>query len=155
MFKFLLSSFVASSIADNFVPKAEGRDLDPDAQLQIEVTVAPTDGCVQASSGDQVSVHYTGWAMRDATKFDSSVERGQPLSFRLGAGMVIAGWDEGVEGMCEGEKRILTIPSGKAYKERGAGGVIKPNATLIFEVELMKITKKEAKKVKKAKKSDL
>jgi FKBP-type peptidyl-prolyl cis-trans isomerase FkpA len=92
----------------------------------------------EAKAGDTVSVHYTGW-LTDGTKFDSSVDRGQPFSFQLGAGRVIAGWDEGVAGMKVGGKRILVIPSNLGYGTSGAGGVIPPNATLIFEVELLDV----------------
>lgn len=92
----------------------------------------------EAKAGDLVSVHYTGW-LTDGTKFDSSVDRGTPFEFQLGAGMVIAGWDQGVAGMKVGGKRKLTIPSDLGYGERGAGALIGPGATLVFDVELLAI----------------
>jgi FKBP-type peptidyl-prolyl cis-trans isomerase len=91
-----------------------------------------------AQSGQQVSVHYTGW-LTNGTKFDSSVDRGQPIQFPLGTGRVIKGWDEGVAGMKVGEKRKLTIPPSLGYGERGYPPVIPANSTLVFEVELMGI----------------
>lgn len=92
-----------------------------------------------AGPGKTASVHYTGWLL-DGTKFDSSVDRGQPLEFTIGSGMVISGWDEGVASMNVGGKRELIIPSALAYGSRGAGGVIPPDATLRFEVELVGLT---------------
>ena len=106
--------------------------------LQYEDTVAGTGAT--ASAGRRVSVHYTGWLWRDGQagrQFDSSKGRGEPFSFRLGGGEVIAGWDEGVQGMQVGGTRVLLIPPELGYGAYGAGGVIPPNATLKFEVELL------------------
>ena len=96
----------------------------------------------EAKSGSHALVHYTGWLYdggKAGNKFDSSKDRGQPFSFPLGAGHVIQGWDEGVVGMKIGGTRMLVIPPGLGYGARGAGGVIPPNATLLFEVELLGI----------------
>ncbi len=104
--------------------------------LQIEdITVGSGE---TAAVGNQVSVHYTGW-LTDGTKFDSSKDRNDPFDFPLGRHHVIAGWDEGVQGMRVGGVRKLTIPPNLGYGARGAGGVIPPNATLVFEVELLGI----------------
>ena len=99
----------------------------------------------EAQAGQQVSVHYTGWlydpsaANSRGRKFDSSKDRGDPFRFQLGAGMVIGGWDEGVQGMKVGGTRVLQIPPELGYGARGAGGVIPPNATLVFEVDLLAV----------------
>ncbi len=105
-------------------------------ELQIEDVVVGTGD--EAVKGTTVTVHYTGW-LTDGTKFDSSVDSGQPFEFPLGAGYVIPGWDEGVAGMKVGGKRTLTIPPEMGYGAAGAGGVIPPNATLIFDVELLAV----------------
>ncbi|MCG1018173.1 MULTISPECIES: FKBP-type peptidyl-prolyl cis-trans isomerase [Burkholderiaceae] len=104
--------------------------------LQYDDLIEGTGTQVQA--GQTVNVHYTGW-LTDGQKFDSSKDRNQPFSFALGAGMVIQGWDEGVQGMRVGGVRRLTIPPRLGYGARGAGGVIPPNATLVFEVELLSV----------------
>jgi FKBP-type peptidyl-prolyl cis-trans isomerase FkpA len=107
-----------------------------DSGLQIEeIKIGDGDSAV---SGQFVSVHYTGW-LTDGTKFDSSKDRDEPFEFPLGQRNVIAGWDEGVQGMRVGGSRKLTIPPQLGYGARGAGGVIPPNATLVFEVELLDI----------------
>ena len=108
--------------------------------LQYEDTVVG-EGEV-ATAGQDVTVHYTGWLYEDGertTKFDSSKDHGAPFVFELGDGMVIAGWDEGVQGMKVGGSRQLVIPPDLGYGPRGAGGVIPPNAPLLFEVEVLRI----------------
>ncbi len=105
--------------------------------LQVEELVVGSG--LAATAGKQVKVHYTGW-LTDGSKFDSSRDRGQPFAFRLGAGMVIRGWDEGVAGMQVGGKRRLTVPPEMAYGKRGFPGAIPPDATLVFEVELLGVS---------------
>jgi FKBP-type peptidyl-prolyl cis-trans isomerase len=105
-------------------------------ELEIEVLTEGTGH--EAVAGKNVHVHYTGW-LTDGQKFDSSRDRGQPFVFPLGAGRVIKGWDQGVAGMKEGGKRRLTIPPELGYGPNGAGRIIPPNATLVFEVELLHV----------------
>ena len=108
--------------------------------LQYEDTI--TGSGDEAATGNHVAVHYTGWLYNNGeagAKFDSSKDRGQPFRFPLGGGQVIRGWDEGVAGMRVGGARRLVIPPELGYGTRGAGGVIPPNATLLFEIELLSV----------------
>lgn len=131
LFTFILGGERPMAAAEN---SATGQEVTTSSGLKyVDQAVGTGEAAV---AGKNVSVHYTGW-LENGKKFDSSVDRGQPFSFPLGAGRVIKGWDEGVQGMKVGGKRKLTIPSDLGYGSRGAGGVIPPNATLIFDVELL------------------
>ncbi|KAK3872756.1 hypothetical protein Pcinc_022179 [Petrolisthes cinctipes] len=117
----------------------------PEGQLKIE-TISKPSGCGRrAAMGDKVQVHYVG-RLSDGTIFDQSRPRGAPFEFRLGSGQVIAGWDQGLEGACVGEKRRLIIPPHLAYGKRGAGGVIPPDATLTFDIEVVEVPDKVVRK---------
>jgi peptidylprolyl isomerase len=134
-------------------PRGAGGVIPPNATLVFDVKllkVIKTDVVdtkvgegEEAKAGQTVTVHYTGWLFdknaseNKGTKFDSSLDRDEPFDFQLGMGEVITGWDEGVQGMKVGGQRTLTIPPEMGYGRRGAGGVIPPNATLVFEVELL------------------
>src|SRR5690348_3739871 len=133
----LLAAVAVRAQSDNSSPtKVEGKGKSSSSGLQYWDLKQGTG--TTASAGKTVSVHYTGWLASNGKKFDSSVDRGQPFMFQLGAGQVIKGWDEGVSGMKVGGKRQLRIPPELGYGTRGAGGgVIPPNATLIFDVELL------------------
>ncbi len=132
---------LTASCADQPAPGTEG--ISPVSSLQM--TDAKIGSGTAATAGKQVTVHYTGWVYdANATdhhgkKFDSSRDRSEPFEFRLGAGMVIRGWDEGVADMKVGGTRTLVIPPDLGYGARGAGGVIPPNATLVFDVELLDV----------------
>ena len=107
--------------------------------LTFQITQVPPQCDQKTEAGQSLSMHYTGTLAATGAKFDSSRDRDQPFEFVLGAGRVIKGWDEGLVGMCVGEKRTLTIPPALGYGDRGAGGVIPGGATLIFDVELLAI----------------
>ena len=111
----------------------------------LQITDGKVGSGAEAKKGASVSVHYTGWLYdaskpdRHGKKFDSSRDRSDPFQFKLGAGQVIQGWDQGVAGMKVGGQRTLVIPSQLGYGQRGAGGIIPPNATLVFDVELLDV----------------
>jgi len=108
-----------------------------DDEVKVEILTPPPENCERkAKKFDQLSIHYTGTLTETGVKFDSSHDRGQPFEFQAGTGQVIKGYDEGIEGMCVGEKRKLIIPASKGYGEQGAGSMVPPNAGLTFEVEL-------------------
>jgi peptidylprolyl isomerase len=111
----------------------------PEAPTELQVTEVTTGEGAEAVSGRTVVVHYVGVAHSTGEEFDASYNRGEPLSFRLGVGQVISGWDQGVEGMKVGGRRQLVIPPHLGYGDRGAGGVIKPGETLIFVVDLVDV----------------
>jgi FKBP-type peptidyl-prolyl cis-trans isomerase FkpA len=141
----LLVSLFGLGAAPALVPGPLAADL-PKEPVQELVKIDRTLGSgVEAITGKNVFVHYSGWLYTSKAgdgkgkKFDSSVDRGSPFNFPLGAGRVIAGWDQGVAGMKVGGKRTLIIPPQLGYGARGAGGVIPPNATLIFDVELLEV----------------
>jgi peptidylprolyl isomerase len=135
---FAVTATVTASVtvsADTSAPtKTSGKMVTTPSGLKY-VDIKPGSGA-QPKAGQRVKVHYTGW-LTDGTKFDSSVDRGEPFVFAVGAHQVIKGWDEGVISMKVGGKRQLRIPPELGYGARGAGGVIPPNATLIFDVELL------------------
>ena len=118
-------------------------EIDVDNVTSLQISDTTVGNGAEAKSGQMAKVHYTGWlydpkaADKHGKKFDSSKDHGEPFEFKLGAGQVIRGWDQGVAGMKVGGKRTLIIPSELGYGSRGAGGAIPPNATLVFDVELL------------------
>jgi FKBP-type peptidyl-prolyl cis-trans isomerase FkpA len=136
---FLVSLVVATTLAcSSPAPQSSQPAKEITMPDGLKITDDQVGTGTEAQAGKTVSVHYTGWLL-DGTKFDSSKDRNQPFSFPLGRGQVIKGWDEGVAGMKVGGKRTLVIPPDLGYGARGAGGVIPPNATLKFEVELLDV----------------
>jgi FKBP-type peptidyl-prolyl cis-trans isomerase FkpA len=132
----ILALVAMAGCSDDHTPFSFGKTKTSPDGLKIEDIVVGT-GAV-AAPGTNVTVDYTGW-LSDGTKFDSSYDHNDTFRFRLGSGQVIPGWDEGVKGMMVGGKRKLTIPPHLAYGSAGAGGVIPPNATLVFEIELRNV----------------
>lgn len=110
-----------------------------DSGLEVEMVTVPDVCDVKAKRSDLLTMHYTGTLAADGTKFDSSVDRNEPFQFQIGIGQVIKGWDEGIVGMCVGEKRKLIVPPALGYGDQGAGDVIPGGATLHFDVELINI----------------
>lgn len=145
--KILMASLLLASLS--FVTACSDRAATPQSSMELNnmseliKTEVKLGTGAEAVSGRDISVHYTGWLYDEAApshkgkKFDSSRDRGQPFDFSLGAGQVIKGWDQGFAGMKVGGQRTLTIPANLGYGARGAGGAIPPNATLIFDVELL------------------
>ena len=135
----------AKKKANNGKNLGKAEDLPADAQIRIGVKRrVPKDECPQKSrKGDRLRVHYIGRLYKDGKKFDSSSDRGDPFEFTLGVGEVIKGWDQGLVGMCVGERRKLVVPSGSAYGDAGAGALVPGGATLVFKVELLAIVEEE------------
>ncbi|XP_063709402.1 peptidyl-prolyl cis-trans isomerase FKBP2 [Culicoides brevitarsis] len=136
------STFLILCVFTLFAASQVTGDDKPEPKLKIGVKKRVENCPIRSKKGDLLSMHYTG-TLEDGTEFDSSIPRGDPLTFTLGMGQVIKGWDQGLLNMCEGEKRRLVIPPHLGYGDRGAGAKIPGGATLIFEVELVKIERKD------------
>ncbi len=139
MKKIFILIIIATIVSINLFSDPKGEEMNyTKTDSGLEYVITENGRGELATAGNRVKVHYTG-KLEDGTKFDSSLDRDEPFTFELGAGMVIKGWDEGFSLLHVGDKAVLKIPSHLGYGERGAGGVIPPNATLIFEVELLEI----------------
>ena len=139
---YYLSQRPKNNVEYNNLEKEEEILISGEEEIQnqdLQIEILQEGSGQEAKNNDKVSVHYTGW-LEDGTEFDSSLDRGEPFTFILGIGKVIQGWDQGVLGMKIGEKRKLIIPSELGYGVVGRGDSIPPNATLIFEIELLDIT---------------
>ena len=135
----VVGCFVTSSFAEKIPATKAGEQEVVTTKSELQIIDLAVGSGKEAKNGDMATVHYTGW-LDNGKKFDSSLDRNEPFSFRLGSGMVIKGWDEGVRTMKPGGKRKLIIPPHLGYGPRGAGrGLIPPNATLTFEVELLNL----------------
>jgi FKBP-type peptidyl-prolyl cis-trans isomerase len=134
----IVGGFFLFSYPEEKLDKVSSDQNDRKKMEEIKIEILKEGEGDVSKKGDKLTVHYIG-TLEDGTKFDSSVDRGTPFEFNLGSGQVIQGWEQGMEGMKIGEKRKLTIPSNLAYGESGSSGIIPPNATLIFEVELLGI----------------
>ncbi|KAI8321117.1 hypothetical protein GQ54DRAFT_317758 [Martensiomyces pterosporus] len=142
--KLLALSTLVLLCAAGATAAGEAKKRAPPTKLQIGVKYRPDNCPIKATVGDKVAVHYEGTLFEDGKKFDSSYDRKEPIEFVLGQGHVIKGWDQGILGMCIGEKRILKIPADLAYGERGSPPVIPPSSALVFRTELVAINGKKA-----------
>lgn len=127
---------VASLLVTGLALTVSAEPEETPSGLKVDVILKPDNCDKMAKNGDLLSMHYTG-TLEDGTKFDSSLDRNEPFKFQIGVGQVIKGWEEGVLGMCVGEKRKLIVPPELGYGDQGAGDIIPPSATLHFEVELI------------------
>ncbi|RHZ57884.1 hypothetical protein Glove_382g65 [Diversispora epigaea] len=136
-----LFAFIIIFVFLNINNSVEAKEPPKTLQIGIKKRIPEGQCSKKTQNGDSIDVHYTGVLFEDGKQFDSSIPRGEPLTFTLGIGQVIKGWDQGLIGMCVGEKRKLIIPADLAYGKRGSPPVIPENSALIFDVELMKIGK--------------